>query len=48
MMMNPTAFEKPRSTLKGGRVIPKKLSSLVSSVSTFLKEFIGAVKSLMG
>ena len=47
-MMNPTAFEKPRSTLKESRVIPKTLNSLVNSVSIFLKEFIGAVKSLMG
>ena len=46
-MMNPTAFEKPRS-IKEDRVIPKTLSSLVNSVSTFLKEFVGAVKSLMG
>lgn len=47
-MMNPTAFEKPRSTLKEGRATPKLLSSLFNSVSTFLKEFIGAIKSLMG
>ena len=47
-MMNPTAFEKPRSTSKERRAIPKLLSSLVNLVSTFLKEFIGAVKSLMG
>lgn len=47
-MMNPTAFEKPRSTLKEDRVIPKAHSSLINSISTFLKEFIGAVKSLMG